>query len=107
MTARLDPEAKRLRNLDAAQLADEAFIAKSRIEAIKLEAVRRNLRVAQGEAGRIALSPPGQQERSDRALLLQALGIGEGEFTARFCHQVKTDWRLTISARKQISGAAA
>jgi hypothetical protein len=65
----LDPEVKRLRRLGPAELADEAFVLKSRIEAIKAEAIRRGLKTAEGQAGRITLSPPGTQERSDRALL--------------------------------------
>jgi len=100
MTERLDPEAKRLKRLSPGELADEAFLAKARIDAIKSEAIRRGLKTAEGQAGRITLSPPGTQERSDRALLLQVLGIAESEFIARFCRAVKTDWRLTINPRR-------
>jgi hypothetical protein len=106
MTERLDPEIKRLRRLSPGDLADEAFILKTRIDAIKEEAVRRGLKTAEGQAGRITLSPPGTQERSDRALLLQVLGIAESEFITRFCRQVKTDWRLTINPRRVFRAVA-
>jgi len=106
MTAPLDPETKRLRKLAPGELADEAFILKARIEAIKSEAIRRGLKTAEGQAGRITLSPPGTQERSDRALLLQVLGIAESEFITRFCREVKTDWRLTINPKKAFRAAA-
>ena len=56
MTERLDPEIKRLRRLSPGDLADEAFILKTRIDAIKEEAVRRGLKTAEGQAGRITLS---------------------------------------------------
>ena len=106
MTAPLDPEVKRLRKLAPGELADEAFVLKARIDAIKDEAIRRGLKTAEGQAGRITLSPPGTQERSDRALLLQVLGIAESEFISRFCRQVKTDWRLTINPRRVFRAAA-
>ena len=106
MTERLDPEAKRLKRLSPADLADEAFTAKARLDAIKSKAIRRGLMTAEGQAGRITLSPPGTQDRSDRALLLQALNIAESEFIFRFCRPVKTDWRLTITPRKIIRAAA-
>jgi hypothetical protein len=105
-TERLDPEAKRLKRLKPGDLADEAFVAKTRLEAIKSEAIRRQLKTAEGQAGRITLSPPGTQQRSDRALLLQVLDITESEFTARFCRETRTDWRLTVSARRTIRAAA-
>ena len=97
MTEKLDPEVKRLRKLTPGDLADEAFVLRARIDAIKEEAIRRGLRTAEGAAGRIALSPPGNQDRTDRALLLQVLGIAEAEFVARFTRPVHTDWRLTIT----------
>jgi len=62
----LDPETKRLRALTPGELADEAFVSKSRIDAIKTEAIRRKIKTAEGLAGRIALSPPSTQDRSDR-----------------------------------------
>ena len=73
MTAPLDPETKRLRRLSPGALADEALALKKRIDAIKDEAIRRRLKTAEGEAGRITLSPPGSQDRTERELLLKVL----------------------------------
>lgn len=101
MTKPLDVETKRLRALSAGELADEALALKTRLEAIKTEAIRRGIKTAEGEAGRLTLSPPGTQDRIDRALLLEVLGITEAEFIARFCRETKTDWRLTITPRRQ------
>ena len=98
---------KRLKRLSPADLADEAFVAKAWIDAIKREAVRRGLKTAEGEVGRFSLSPPSTQERSDRTALLQALDISEADFISRFCRQVKVDWRLTISSRKTFAAPAA
>ena len=102
----LDPETRRLRKLSPGALADEALALKTRIEAIKDEAIRRGLKTAEGESGRITLSPPGSQDRTERALLLEVLGITEAEFAARFCRTVQTDWRLTIKPRRQFRQAA-
>ena len=102
----LDSETKRLRALTPGELADEAFVLKSRIDAIKADAIRRGLKTAEGQAGRIALSPPSTQDRSDRALLLEVLGITEAEFISRFTRPVKTDWRLTITPRRTFRAAA-
>jgi hypothetical protein len=57
---------------------------------------RRRLKTAEGEAGRITLSPPGSQDRTERELLLNVLEITDAEFIARFTRTVQTDWRLTI-----------
>ncbi len=85
MTAPLDPETKRLRRLPPGALADEAYVLKCRIDAIKADMIRRGLKVTEGQAGRIALTPPGARDSSDRTRLLQALGISESEFVTRFC----------------------
>ena len=42
---------------------------------LKAEAIRRELRRAEGEAYRIVLTPPGTQQRIDKPLLLKVLGI--------------------------------
>ena len=102
----LDPETKRLRRLSPGALADEALALKKRIDAIKDEAIRRRLKTAEGEAGRITLSPPGSQDRTERELLLKVLEITEAEFIARFTRRVQTDWRLTIKPRRQFRQAA-
>lgn len=96
----LDPEIKRLRKLPAAALADEAGVLKARTEAIKDEAIRRGLRKAEGELWKISLSPPGESNRTDKAKLLQVLGITESEYTARFTSVSHTDWVMRCTARK-------
>src|SRR5271156_433766 len=73
MAEKLDPEAKRLRNVSPGELAD---------------AIRRELHRAEGEAYRIVLTPPGTSQRTDKPLLLKVLGITAAEYTARFCHPV-------------------
>src|SRR5580693_6956567 len=92
--------------LSPGALADEALVLKKRIDAIKDEAIRRRLKTAEGEAGRITLSAPGSQDRTERELLLKVLEITEAEFIARFTRTVQTDWRLTIKPRRQFRQAA-
>ena len=106
MTQRLSPEDKWLRKATDGVLADEAFALKTRIEAIKNEAIRRGLRTAEGQAGKITLSPPGSQDRTERNLLLAVLGMNEAEFIARFTRSIKVDWRLTINPRRELRKAA-
>ena len=106
MPRRLDPEEKRLRLVTAADLADEAGVLKLALERIKDEAIRRGLRRAVGQYFQIALTPPGTQLRSDRASLLRVLGITESEYQTRFCHETKTDWRLTCNPVKPPRPAA-
>jgi hypothetical protein len=65
------------------------------IDALKAEAIRCEIRRAEGEDFRITLTPPGISQRTDKPLLLWVLGIAEAEYTARFCHPVQTGWRLT------------
>jgi len=106
MTERLTVEEKLLRKLPPGMIADEALDLKERIEALKGELVRRGLTRAEGAAGRVTLSPPGEQDRTDRRLLLGVLGIGEAEFVSRFTHKVQTDWRLTVSRKRSFQRAA-
>jgi len=77
-------EVKRLRKLSVGALADEVGALKERTEAIKDEAIRRGLRKAEGALWKLALSPPGTSNRTDRALLLQVMGLTENEYLARF-----------------------
>jgi hypothetical protein len=72
---KLDPEAKRLRKVSPAYLADQIGALEARIEVFKAEAIRRELRRAEGEAYRIVLTPPGTSQRTDKPLLLKVLGI--------------------------------
>ena len=92
--------------MSPAGLADEAGRLHDELDAVKDEAIRRGLRTAEGGEWRIALSPPGEQQRTDKPLLLRVLGIGAAEFAVRFCRPVHTDWRLTITRRKEIRAAA-
>ena len=88
MAEKLDPEAKRLRNVSSGELADAIGALEARVEVLKAEAIRRDVRRAEGEAYRIVLTPPGTGQRTDKPLLLQVLGITAAEYTARFCHPV-------------------
>ncbi len=96
----LNPELKRLRKLSPAELADEAGAAKAKTEAIKDEAIRRGLRKAEGALWKLALSPPGKSNRTDRARLLLVLGITETEFVSRFTSPTDTDWVMRCTERK-------
>ena len=104
MTKPFDPELKRLRGLSAGELADAVGAIKAKIAhletelgALKAEAVRRDLREADGELFRLALSPPGMQSRLDGALLRQVFG---DRFVDHFSRAVATDWVMRCSARK-------
>ena len=97
----LSPEGRRLRKLTDGELADEVGTLEARIDALKAEAIRREIRRAEGADFRITLTPPGTSQRTDKPLLLQVMGITEAEYTARFCHPVQTGWRLTCTARRK------
>jgi hypothetical protein len=101
-TTKLDPETKRLHKLTAGEVG----ALEARIDALKAEAIRRDLRRAEGEGFRITLTPPGTQQRTDKPLLLQVLGITAAEYTARFYHSVQTGWRLTRTPRRKFEAAA-
>ena len=96
----LDPEAKRLRKLSPAELADEAGALKAKTERVKDEAIRRGLRKAEGQAWKLSLSPPGTSQRTDRARLLEVMGISESDFELRFCNRVETDWSMRVTAKR-------
>lgn len=100
MTARLDPETKRLRSLKDGELADEAGQLKARQAQIKEEAIRRGLTRAEGEQYRLSLTPPGRQTRLDRKELEAQFGPGT---IARFLYEIDTDWVMRISARRGIA----
>ena len=102
----LSLEGRRLRKLTDGELADEVGTFEARIDALKAEAIRREIRRAEGEDFRITLTPPGTSQRTDKPLLLQVMGITEAEYTARFCHPVQTGWRLTCTARRKFETAA-
>ena len=104
MTKPLDPEVKRLRGLSPGELADAVGAVKANIAdleaelgALKAEAVRRDLREAEGELFRLALSPPGTQSRIDSKLLREVMG---DPFVDHFSRAVLTDWVMRCCARK-------
>jgi hypothetical protein len=104
MPEKLDADAKRLRKVSPGYLADQIGALEARIEVLKAEAIRRELRRAEGEAYRIVLSPPGTSQRTDKPLLLRVLGITPAEYAARFCNPAHTGWRLTCTAlRKSVA----
>ena len=98
----LDPEIKRLRKLSPAALADEAGALKAKTEAIKDEAIRRGLHKAEGQFWKLALTPPGQSNRTDKSRLLAVLGISESEYVTRFTSPAQTDWVMRCTARKRL-----
>jgi hypothetical protein len=57
MSEKLDPEAKRLRNVSSGELADAIGALEARVEVLKAEAIRRELRRVEGEAARRIRSP--------------------------------------------------
>ena len=101
----LDVEVKRLRKLSPAALADEAGALKARTEAIKNEAIRRGLHKAEGQFWKLALSPPGQSNRTDKSRLLAVLGISESEYVSRFTSPTQTDWVMRCTPRKVLRTA--
>jgi hypothetical protein len=101
----LSLEGRRLRKLTDGELADQIGTFEARIDALKAEAIRREIRRAEGADFRITLTPPGTSQRTDKPLLLQVMGITEAEDNARFCHPVQTGWRLTCTACRKFAAA--
>jgi hypothetical protein len=91
MAEKLDPEAKRLRKITPGELADAIGALEARVEVLKAEAIRRELHRAEGQA--YHLTPPGTSQRTDKPRLLMVLGITATEYTARFCHPVRSPHR--------------
>jgi hypothetical protein len=81
-------------------LADEAGALKAKTEAIKDEAIRRGLKKAEGEFWKLALSPPGESNRTDKSRLLAVPGVSEIEYIARYTSPIHTDWVMKCTARK-------
>jgi hypothetical protein len=84
----------------ARRAADEAGALTAKTEAIKDEAIRRGLKKAEGQFWKLALSPPGESNRTDKSRLLAVLGISESEYVARFTSVTHTDWVMRCTARK-------
>jgi hypothetical protein len=55
---------------------------------------------AEGEFWKLALTPPGQSNRTDKSRLLAVLGISESEYVTRFTSPTQTDWVMRCTARK-------
>jgi hypothetical protein len=101
----ISPEAARRRKLSNGQLADEIGALQHEIEELKTEAIRRELSRAEGLDYRIVLSPPGEQQRTDKSKLLEVMGISASEFAARFCYPIHTGWRLTCTRLRRAAAA--
>jgi hypothetical protein len=74
---RSTPRRNACANWSPAALADEAGALKAKTEAIKDEAIRRGLKKAEGQFWKLALSPPGESNRTDKSRLLAVLGTVE------------------------------
>ena len=66
---------------------------------IKDEAVRRELRRAEGNLFRLSLSPPGRQTRLDRTRLEAEQGA---DFLAPYLYEEDTSWVMRVNARRSI-----
>jgi len=86
-----------LRDFSPGQLADQAGALKAQIEAIKQEMIAREITRAEGNLHRLALSPPGRQNRLDREALERAWGT---DFLSPYCHEIDTGWVMRVTARK-------
>lgn len=86
-----------LRDFSPGQLADQAGALKTQLEAIKQEMIARDVPRGEGNFFRLALSPPGRQNRLDRDALERDHGL---QFIAPYCHEVDTGWVMRVTARK-------
>jgi hypothetical protein len=68
MTEKLAPEAKRLRNVSSGELADAIGALEGRVELLKAEAIRRELRHRRGRGLPHRPPPPGTAQRTDAAV---------------------------------------
>jgi len=96
-TAPQKPVPARLDEMTPGQLADAAGVLKAALSDIKGEAIRRDLRRAEGNKFRLTLSPPSRQMRLDRARLEEHHGH---ELLAPFLYEADTDWVMRCSARR-------
>ena len=64
----LSPEGRRLRKLTDGELADEVATFEARIDALKAEAIRREIRRAEGGDFRITLTPPATSQHRQAAV---------------------------------------
>jgi hypothetical protein len=54
---------------------------------------------------KLALTPPGQSNRTDKSRLLAVLGISESEYVTRFTSPAQTDWVMRCTPRKVLRTA--
>jgi hypothetical protein len=106
-TATTSTAGSKLAAWSTAELADLAGRLHDALDLVKVEAIRRGLRTAEGEGWRITLSPPSDGWRTDKPSLLRDLGITATEYATRFCRPIHIDWRLTVTRRKPPFDAAA
>jgi hypothetical protein len=86
-----------LREFSPGQLADQAGALKVQLEAIKQEMIARDVTRAEGTLFRLALTPPGRQNRFDREAFERDYST---DFLARYCHEIDTGWVMRVNARK-------
>lgn len=102
MPRRLSDDEKRLRRLKDGEMADECGHLQAAIAAIRAEAIRRELRRAEGLLFTITLSPPGRHQRLDR----KALELKIGAAALEPClYTVETDWQMRCTARRRAAVA--
>ena len=65
----------------------------------------RGLKKAEGQFWKLALSPPGKSNRTDKSRLLAVLGISEIEYIARYTSPIHTDWVMRCTPRKVLRTA--
>ena len=82
---------------DAGRARRRGGQAQGALSDIKDEAIRRELRRAEGNAYRLTLSPPGRQMRLDRARLEEDHGR---DLVAPYLYEADTDWVMRCTARK-------
>ena len=63
------------------------------------------MKKAAGQFWKLALTPPGRSNRTDKSRLLAVLGISESEYVARFTSPTQTDWVMRCTPRKVLRTA--
>jgi hypothetical protein len=86
-----------LRDYSPGQLADQAGALKAQLEAIKQEMIVRDVTRGEGNLFRLALSPPGRQNRFDREAFERDKGA---DLLTPYCHEIDTGWVMRVNARK-------
>ena len=63
------------------------------------------LKKAEGQFWKLALTPPGHSNRTDKSRLLAVLGISESEYVTRFTSPAQTDWVMRCTPQKVLRTA--